>query len=104
MKIKRAIKKPIEIQFTTYEEVVKMVMKDIRLTPKIGNYEVYATFRTKENDFGEIEEFLVEEIWLQTLEGRMRFTKNDYLIIGVEGEIYPCKIPIFDKTYEVVED
>ena len=25
---------------------------------------------------------------------------NDYIIKGVNGEFYPCKPDIFDKTYE----
>ena len=28
---------------------------------------------------------------------------GDYIIKGVEGEIYPCKPDIFEKTYEVIE-
>lgn len=39
--------------------------------------------------------FLVE-----TLEGTMRGELNDYLLIGVKGEIYPCKEAIFKETYE----
>ena len=27
-------------------------------------------------------------------------TKDDMLITGVNGEIYPCKKEIFEKTYE----
>jgi len=27
-------------------------------------------------------------------------TPKDMLIIGVKGEIYPCKLDIFDMTYE----
>lgn len=37
-----------------------------------------------------------------TLEGVMRFTPRDMLITGVKGEIYPCKIDIFNATYEAV--
>lgn len=33
----------------------------------------------------------------------MKFTKDDMLITGVNGEIYPCKIDIFKKTYEKAE-
>ena len=31
-------------------------------------------------------------------------TRKDVLITGVHGEIYPCKIDIFEATYEKVED
>jgi hypothetical protein len=37
-----------------------------------------------------------------TLEGRMRITKGDFIIKGVNGEFYPCKPDIFRKTYEEV--
>lgn len=40
---------------------------------------------------------------IPTLEGVMEATKGDYIIKGVQGEFYPCKPDIFDKTYEVVE-
>lgn len=33
----------------------------------------------------------------------MLFTPEDVLITGVKGEIYPCKIDIFNSTYEVEE-
>ena len=37
---------------------------------------------------------------IPTLEGEMKFTPDDMLITGVNGEIYPCKKDIFEKTYE----
>tara|TARA_R100001480_G_C4729860_1_gene180867 strand:- start:844 stop:1122 length:279 start_codon:yes stop_codon:yes gene_type:complete len=39
---------------------------------------------------------------IKTLEGVMRGDGGDYIIKGVEGEIYPCKPDIFKKTYDVV--
>lgn len=38
---------------------------------------------------------------IHTLEGDMRVTDGDWIITGVEGEKYPCKPGIFEKTYEV---
>lgn len=38
-----------------------------------------------------------------TLEGTMVATEGDYIIRGVNGEFYPCKPDIFEKTYEIVE-
>ena len=40
---------------------------------------------------------------IKTLEGTMRAYTGDYIIRGVNGEIYPCKPDIFEKTYEKVE-
>ena len=37
-----------------------------------------------------------------TLEGDMLFHNGDYVIKGVEGELYPCRKRIFEKTYEEV--
>ena len=39
---------------------------------------------------------------IKTLEGTMVAKAGDYIIRGVNGEIYPCKRDIFDKTYEAV--
>ena len=43
-------------------------------------------------------------IIIPTLEGYMKASKGDYVIKGVEGEFYPCKPDIFEKTYDVVEN
>ena len=41
---------------------------------------------------------------IPTLEGLMIANPMDWIIRGVEGEIYPCKPDIFEKTYESVDD
>ena len=41
---------------------------------------------------------------IPTLEGEMCASPGDYLIRGVQGELYPCKPDIFAATYEPVED
>ena len=45
-----------------------------------------------------------ERYLIPTLEGVHNMTRKDVLITGVHGEIYPCKIDIFEATYEKVED
>ncbi len=39
---------------------------------------------------------------IPTMEGTFNFTPGDMLITGVNGEIYPCKKDIFEKTYEAL--
>jgi hypothetical protein len=39
-------------------------------------------------------------VLIHTLEGTMGAVEGDYIIQGVNGEIYPCKPDIFAKTYE----
>lgn len=40
---------------------------------------------------------------IKTLEGKMHAKIGDYIIRGVNGELYPCKSDIFQKTYEKAE-
>ena len=42
-------------------------------------------------------------IVIDTLEGRLTASLGDYIIKGVQGEVYPCKPDIFEATYEAVE-
>lgn len=37
---------------------------------------------------------------INTLGGTMTAQDGDYIIKGVNGELYPCKPDIFEKTYE----
>ena len=41
-------------------------------------------------------------ITIHTLEGNMLEKDGDYIIKGVNGEFYPCKPDVFEKTYETV--
>ncbi|MBL1228747.1 hypothetical protein IW492_05810 [Enterococcus sp. BWB1-3] len=40
---------------------------------------------------------------IKTLEGTIYANPDDYIIQGVQGELYPCKPDIFLETYEKVE-
>ena len=44
----------------------------------------------------------VVELHINTLEGQMHVSVGDWIIKGVNGEFYPCKPDIFEKTYEFV--
>jgi hypothetical protein len=41
--------------------------------------------------------------YIKTLEGVMQASEGDWIIKGVNGEFYPCKPDIFQKTYEPAE-
>lgn len=45
---------------------------------------------------------LTEEVEIETREGILKGYKGDFLIEGIEGEIYPCGKDIFRKTYEAL--
>lgn len=42
----------------------------------------------------------MDKIIIKTLEGDMTASDGDYIIKGVNGEFYPCKPDVFDKTYD----
>ncbi len=58
----------------------------------------------------EMIEFINNDEWsisdpfiiIKTLEGDMKASEGDWIIKGVNGEFYPCKPDIFEKTYEEV--
>lgn len=41
-----------------------------------------------------------KEVFIETLEGRMRASKGDWIVTGIKGEKYPVKPDIFEKTYQ----
>ena len=42
------------------------------------------------------------QVLIKTLEGTMAASKGDWIIRGIQGELYPCKPDIFEATYEPV--
>lgn len=82
-----------------------MIKKYIKTTP------VEAIQVTKDNR-KEVKEFAngyrinfeTSGNFIFTLEGRMRFSYEDYLIKNQSGEYYPCRKDIFEKTYKEVEE
>jgi hypothetical protein len=45
---------------------------------------------------------MVLSMGIPTLEGLMIANENDWIIKGVQGELYPCKPDIFKQTYDPV--
>lgn len=43
-------------------------------------------------------------LYIETLEGLMHARPGDWIITGVEGEQYPCKPDIFEKTYTILKE
>lgn len=43
-----------------------------------------------------------DEVKICTLEGNMVGNIGDWIICGVEGELYPCKPDIFAATYDAI--
>lgn len=87
-------KKPVEIEAELVSDLIYNFKHNYDKLPKWvkENYE-NMTINTITDDY----------FYVLTLEGTMMATKNDYLIKGIDNELYPCKIEIFNKTYEEVK-
>ena len=106
----KARKKSVEIEFITFDEFVEYGHKFIKENPTEGNYGFhgngnercglpwYFKYQGHPVTYENNECYLIP-----TLEGTHNFTPLDVLITGVKGEIYPCKIDIFEDTYDIVE-
>ena len=88
--MKRYVKKPIVIEAVQYDGNFRCL--DIFSINDVGNFKL-----GKEEDGSPY-------LLIPTLEGDIKCSKGDYVIKGIQGEYYPCKPDIFEKTYDVVEN
>lgn len=85
--IQKARKKPVEIEFVQFtdlesaEEIENWSNGQVRYC--VSKWQKYLS--------------------VNTLEGEMSASLNDYIVRGVNGEFYAVKPDIFHKTYEVVK-
>ena len=87
-------KKPVVIEaYQLTDELVEALLK--------GETEIEDDFHTWINKDGSADD---PHVSIQTLEGTMIARKGDWIITGMNGERYPCKMDIFTKTYEPVEE
>ena len=88
-------KKPVTVEAITFQELVD---HGRRVAPESINGGMPWSFTyaghhiSHENDTCYL---------IPTLEGTMKMGRDDMLITGVKGEIYPCKRDIFEATYVV---
>ena len=88
-------KKPIVIEaFRFYIDPIPDWFMD-----KVSSGEV--TLRRCDHEQYDISEAYCE---IKTLGVVMKASVGDYIIKGVQGEIYPCEPGIFEATYEKLED
>lgn len=86
------MKKPVVIEAITFDQLVEYGKAH---TTNIVNgmpwsFDYAGQPVTHEND---------ECYLIPTLEGTMKMGPGDMLITGVKGEIYPCKLEIFELSY-----
>ena len=89
-------KKPVIVDAITFDELVQHGIENCGARIQNGmpwSFDYAGHPITHENDNCYL---------IPTLEGTMQFTRDDMLITGIMGEIYPCKISIFNESYEKV--
>lgn len=87
------IKKPVVIEAIQYDNInYKEVCEFIgmTLTPDLESETAYLAGKGTPKF----------SLSIPTLEGKMKAMPNDWIIKGINGEFYPCKPDIFEKTYE----
>lgn len=84
MKFQKVRKKPVEVEaFQITENFLDNNAGDV----KIGDRKMFV---------------YINSVEIETLEGVMTGNLNDWIIKGINGEIYPCKPNIFEKTYDIL--
>ncbi len=89
-------KKPVVIEAFTFDEMVSLGLATSKniVNGMPWSFDVNGHAVTHENDDCYV---------ICTLEGTHHMTRADMLIVGIKGEIYPCKLDIFEATYEPVQ-
>ena len=95
------VKKPIEIEaiqltLNNIDEVEKFI-KDDGTIRYWGMVKDLLCLKAKDEPWQTI------TCKIETLEGIMEVKENDWIIKGINGEFYPCKPGIFEKTYELIK-
>ena len=91
-------KKPVEIEAVQYG--VNEYADSPYTFPELPDW-----LRAAIDDGTIVGDFRGEDYWylvIKTLEGDMTVSPDDWIIRGVQGELYPCKPDIFAATYEEV--
>lgn len=79
-------KKPVVIQAFQLENLNPKSLIEVQQFVGLGK------------DIFEVKE---DGVVIKTLEGDMKASIGDYIIQGVNGEFYPCKPDIFEKSYDL---
>ena len=89
--MKQYKKKPVVIEAIQFVDDVERILE---IQEFMGGGLLRVNYEDPENPF----------IRIETLEGEMKAMEGDYIIKGVNGEFYPCKPDIFEKTYDEVDE
>ncbi len=93
-------KRPVEVEALQWTGKNQREMFDF-----LTNYEKINEYMNSEGENFYIDHYRVRGgLIIKTLEGEHIASVNDVIIKGINGEFYPCKPDIFEKSYEKVID
>lgn len=87
--IKKAKKKPVEIEYIQYKGIE-------------NKQEICDWTKGKAHSFYDDANFDIL-FGIDTLEGTLLVSENDYIVKGVQGEFYAVKPEIFKQTYDFID-
>lgn len=94
-------KKPVVIDAMQYDGTNAHAVCEWALKCKIENpFALIGGFWIKQVITNEN---ITYKLAIDTLEGTMHANPEDWIIRGINDELYPCKPDIFEATYELVE-
>ena len=88
-------KKPVVIEAVPARDLIEAYK---------GNWDDLPDWANEAYEKGVIVGITEEGLTIKTLEGDHFAHRDDMVIQGVKGELYPCKSDIFEATYERVDD
>lgn len=94
---KKYIKKPIPIEAIQWhggneEEIRAFAGKSVKFVKHFSAAEKMPWISTSQTD-----------LYIESLEGRVKADVGDYVIKGIRGEFYICAKDIFEESYEEVK-
>jgi len=99
--IGKAKKKPVIVDFVLWTGTVESTRNVLVF---MGQNVVTNCNKSSEAFLDYHEQCLNFGLKIETLEGVMKASVNDFIIKGVNGEFYPCKPDIFHKTYDILDE
>ena len=91
----RARKKPVEVEFVQWREGLTLASKAVLDKILEGSS---CTIEQQGDDL------IITTVVNGHKEGVTRAIPGDFIIKGVNGEVYPCKQDVFHKTYDILPE
>lgn len=101
-----------QLNFDLFNYTILDTMKKYRKKPVIIEADQFIVYQQNEHPTSKTVNGVLFPVYkddkgyhilIPTMEGTMRADNLDWIIRGVNGELYPCKPDIFEKTYEEVK-